>query len=396
MSFKNFFNLRENQNFLFNLLLSLALLQNFDFPSKNLIVIIFLIIIFYNYKNISLNNKGILPLLVLTTYLLFIYLFNSINLSLYLSDLKFWFTFLFVILIYKLLNLNFFLNIFIFRFFFLILLIEFLVFNYFTSYNDILVTQNSVNQWFGFFRVVGFARNSSVSGIIFVCLFIYFYQYKLIKPIDWILLIFGLIMLFSSSAFLLVTIFFIYFLLKKVKNKIPLLKRLIVLFFLIFVIFNMPFKQHSSEDSLKIINYQKVSKSYYLDNAVYKFNIFLCNVFQKQPIFNYNFLDYSLKTSNTCFVDLKINRIFGTTIHGETIRGGDIGWLDFFRNFGIFGLFVVIFSLSFYKKNNQFFLILLVLFGSFHYFTLSTMFSVFFLSMLINEKPKQRYLNIKE
>ena len=138
MSFE-IFSILENQNFLFNLLLCLALLQNFDFPSKNLIVIIFLIIIFYNYKNISLNNKGILPLLVLTTYLLFIYLFNSINLSLYLSDLKFWFTFLFVILIYKLLNLNFFLNIFIFRFFFLILLIEFLVLNYFLVMN-ILVT----------------------------------------------------------------------------------------------------------------------------------------------------------------------------------------------------------------------------------------------------------------
>lgn len=396
MSFKNFFNPRENQNFLFNLLLCLSLLQNFDFPSKNLIVIIFLIIIFYNYKNISLNNKAILPLLVLTTYLLLIYLFNSINLSLYLSDLKFWFTFLFVILIYKLLNLNFFLNIFIFRFFFLILLIEFLVFNYFTTYNDILLTQNSVNQWFGFFRVVGFARNSSVSGIIFVCLFIYFYQYKLIKPIDWILLIFGLIMLFSSSAFLLATIFFIYFLLKKVKNKIPLLKRLIVLFFLVFVFFNMPFKQHSSEDSLKIINYQKISKSYYMDNIVYKFNIFLCNVFQKQPIFNYNFLDSSLKISNTCFVSLKLNPIFGTSVYGEIIKGGDMGWLYFYRNFGIVGLFVAIFSLSFYKKNNQLFLILLFLFGSFHYFTLATIFSVFFFSMLINEKPKQRYLNFKE
>lgn len=158
----------------------------------------------------------------------------------------------------------------------------------------------------------------------------------------------------------------------------------------------MPYKQHSSPDSLKIINYQKISKSYYLDNVVYKFNIFLCNVFHKQPIFNYNFLDNSLKTSNTCFVALKLNPIFGTSVSGEIIRGGDFGWLDFFRNFGIFGFFVAIFSLSFYKKNNQLFLILLVLLGSFHYFTLATIFSVFFLSMLINEKPKQRYLIIKE
>jgi hypothetical protein len=390
MSFKNFFNLRENQNFLFNLIFCLALLQNFDFSTKNLIAIIFSIIIFYNYKNINLKNKALLPLFILTAYLIFISLFNSTNLSAYLTDVRFWFTFLFVILIYKLLNLNFFLNIFIFRFFFLSLLIEFLVFNYLSSYNDILITQNSFNQWFGFFRVVGFARNSSVSGIIFVCLFIYFYQYKVIKPIDWILLIFGLIMLFSSSAFLLITIFFIYFLLKKVKNKITILKRLIVLFFLTLVIYNMPLKQHSSPDSLKIINYQKISKSYYLDNAMYKFNLFLCYVFQKQPMFNYNFLDHSLKKSNTCFVNVKLNPIFGTSISGEIIRGGDMGWLYFYRNFGIVGLFMIIFTLSFYKKNNQFFLILLVLFGSFHYFTLATIFSVFFLATLLNERKLKK------
>ncbi len=390
MSFKNFFNLRENQNFLFNLIFCLALLQNFDFSTKNLIAIIFSIIIFYNYKNINLKNKALLPLFILTAYLIFISLFNSTNLSAYLTDVRFWFTFLFVILIYKLLNLNFFLNIFIFRFFFLTLLIEFLVFNYLSSYNDILITQNSFNQWFGFFRVVGFARNSSVSGIIFVCLFIYFYQHKFVKPIDWILLILGLIMLFSSSAFLLITIFFIYFLLKKAKNKIIILKRLIVLFFLTLVIYNMPLKQHSSPDSLKIINYQKISKSYYLDNTKYKFNLFLCYVFQKQPMFNSNFLDHSLKKSNTCFVNVKLNPIFGTSISGEIIRGGDIGWLYFYRNFGIVGLFMIIFTLSFYKKNNQFFSILLVLFGSFHYFTLATIFSVFFLATLLNERKLKK------
>jgi len=390
MNLMNFINLKENQNILFNLILCFALLQNFNIPLTGFILIIFSIIIFYNYKNIRLNNKAILSLFLLTAYLIFMFLFNSTDLILFLLNIKFWFTFLFVILVYQLLNLNFTLNIFVFRFFFLLLILEFTIFNFFSNYSSIFITQNSVNQWFGFSRVISFARNTSVSAAVYVCLFIYFYQYKIIKPIDWIFLFLGLIMLFSSTSFLLITLFFFYFLLRKTKNKILKLKKIIVLFFLILVIFNMPIRQHSANNSLKIINYQKISKSYYIDNVVYKFNTFLCNVFKIQPIFDYNFSDYSLKISNTCFISVKLNPILGTSFTGDILRGGDIGWLSFYRNFGITGLFVVLFSLRFYKINNQFFLILLFLFSNFHYFILANIFSVFFLAMILNERKLKK------
>jgi hypothetical protein len=386
MSYKNFFNLRENKNFLFNLLLCLALLQNFDFYTKNLIIIIFLIIIFYNYKNISLKNKALLPLFFLITYLIFIYLFNSIDLLLFLLNIKFWFTFLFVILVYQLLNLNFTLNIFVFRFFLLLLILEFVIFNFFSNYSNIFITQNSDALFFGFHRVIGFARNTSVSASTYVCLFVYFYQRKIIKPLDWICLFLGLIVLFSSTSFLLITLFFFYFLLSKTNNKIKKIKKLIVLFFLILVMINMPIKQETGDYILKKINYQKISKSYYVDNAFYKFNHLLCKVFEIQPIFNYKFSDNSLKTSYTCFIPVKINHILGTSFTGNITRGGDFGWLDFYLNFGIVGLFVVLLSLRIYKINNQLYLILLVILSSFHYFTLANIFTVIFFAMIFNEK----------
>ena len=390
MNFKIFINLKENQNYLFNLLLCFALLKNFDIPLTAFILIIFSIIIFYNYKNIRLSNRAILSFFFLITYLIFLYLFNSIDLFLYLLSIKYWFTFLFVILVYRLLNLNFTLNIFVFRFFFILLILEFIIFNFFSNYTNIFVIQNSDTLFFGFHRVIGFGRITSVSAAVYVCLFIYFYQYKIIKSVDWIFLFLGLIVLFSSTSFLLITLFFFYFLLRESKNKIQKIKKLIVLFFLILVMFNMPIRQETSDYVLKKINYQKISKSYYVDNAVFKFNGFLCTVFKIQPVFNYKFSDNSLKTSSTCFDSAKSSPIWGTSLNGNILTGGDNGWLYFIYNFGVIGLFVVLFSLRFYKVNKQFYLILLVILSNFHYFTLANLFSIFFLAMILNERKLKK------
>ena len=390
MNFKIFINLKENQNYLFNLLLCFALLQNFDIPLTAFIVIIFSIIIFYNYNNIRLSNRALLSFLFLITYLIFLFLFNSTDLFLYLISIKYWFTFLFVILIYRLLNLNFTLNIFIFRFFFILLIVEFVIFNFFSNYTNIFVIQNSDTLYFGFHRAIGFGRITSVTSAVYVCLFIYFYQYKIIKPVDWIFLFLGLIVLFSSTSFLLISLFFFYFLLKKSKNKIQKFKKLIVLFFLILVMYNMPMRQQTGDYVFKQIYYQKISKSYFLDTAVFKFNSYLCSVFNKQPIFNYKFSDNSLKTSYTCFNSAKLSPIWGTSFNGNILTGGDNGLLYFYYNFGLVGFFLVLYSLRFYKINNQFYLILLFLFSNFHYFILANVFSVFFLAMILNEKKLKK------
>ena len=153
---------------------------------------------------------------------------------------------------------------------------------------------------------------------------------------------------------------------------------------------NMPIKQETGDYVLKKINYQKISKSYYVDNVFFKLNSFLCSVFKMQPIFNHKFEDNSLKTSYTCFIPVKSNPLFGSSYTGDISRGGDFGWLIFYNNFGILGLFVVLFSLRIYKMNNQFFLILLVILSSFHYFTLANIFSVFFLAMIFNERKLKK------
>ena len=57
MNLKNSINLKANQNILFNLIFCFGLFQNFDIPLTGFIVLIFSTIIFYNYRNIRLNNK---------------------------------------------------------------------------------------------------------------------------------------------------------------------------------------------------------------------------------------------------------------------------------------------------------------------------------------------------
>lgn len=391
---------KNNSIFFFNVVLFFSLLQNTKIPYFLFMIIFIIILLICNFRSIFINKNLFIAAFLLIWYFLIIALFNSSDVILLALKIKFWFGFLFASFFFVFLNQKLRIYIFIFRFLFILTLIEFSILNFFSDYANIILSQGSGNIWIDSFqRTLGFARNSSVSSSIFVCLFFYFYKLKQTKIVDWIFLLVGIFLYFSSTGFLILFLFIVYYIFNlRSYSYLVILKKYFILFILFLIIFMMPISQQKNDfQSNTDLQYQKISKSYYVDNVIIKFNNLTCALFGISSFTNYDFIEKTLNASE-CNKSI-YSIVFGSLLYGEISTGSDLGLISFLDHFGYAGVFIIFIFYRFllqskFTSNVYLEIILLILISSFHYYSLSNYFSLLFFGFLIAHN-KQININLK-
>ena len=197
------------RNFFFYLFLIFSFLSEYKFINSSIIsYIIILIFIIYERNQIKFNKSQITLLLIFFFYLLLLFS-NCTDYIIVLKNLKYWFGFFLVYLYFHLYKnkIDF---LYLLRFLCSVVIIESLLINTILDQAFLYHTPN-IAYFFDFYqRPPSFGGISSVTGIGLV--FLYFYNHiyvSKIKYYDFLIFLISIVLLFSTSSFVLLILVFL-------------------------------------------------------------------------------------------------------------------------------------------------------------------------------------------
>tara|TARA_Y200000002_G_C22675957_1_gene662108 strand:+ start:552 stop:1655 length:1104 start_codon:yes stop_codon:yes gene_type:complete len=358
-------NIRE---FFFYLFLSLSFLSEYKFINSSVIpYIIILILIIFDYKKIQLNKFQAGLVVFFFFYLLLIF-FYCTDLKILFKNLKYWFGFFLVYFYFYIYKYNF--NyLFLLRFLCLVVITESLLINTIIDQEILYHTPNNAYFFNIYQRPPSFGGISSVTGIGLI--FLYFYNHiyvSRIKYYDTLIFLLSILLLFSTSAFILLSLVFLGSIIFKKKKdyfdySINFFVILSILFIIVFI--NYFENLYLTEN----FNFEKITISYFK-------KIFLVTIL--------DFYEYFLSK------DFSLNFLFGNQILGILETSGDNAYLIMLEQVGLIGLIIILFSIYIFSNKKAYFTfsLFLIYISNFHYYPLGTiMVQIIIINlMLYNEK----------
>ena len=359
------------RDFFFYIFLLLSFLSEYKFINSSVIpYIIILIFIIFDYKKIKLNISQASLLICFFFYLLLILLYCA-DFKILLKNLKYCFVFFLVYFYFYLYKykINY---LFLLRFLCLVVIVESLLINTVID-QEILYHTPNIAYFFDFYqRPPSFGGISSVTGIGLV--FLYFYNHiyvSRIKYYDFLIFLLSILLLFSTSAFILLILIFLGSIILKTRKDYfdySINFFLILSTLLIFIFINYFENLYLTEN----FNFEKITISYFK-------KIFLTTILD----FNEYFLHQ----------EFSLNFLFGNQLLGILETSGDNAYLLMLEQVGLIGLIIILFSIYIFSKKKTYFIfsLFLIYVSNFHYYPLGTvMVQIIIINlMLYNEKNKQ-------
>ena len=376
-------------NFFLLLFFIISLLSSYKFINSMIpMYLIALTIIFFTIKKLQIQNKNLLGLiffLVFTFYFIFYSDYQLYSLKI----LRYYFGFLIFYILFNSLNLNYlnYKKIIIFLIYWVI--IESILIN--TIINPEWITTDFRNTKFLGFYYRPWSFNSNPTATSGIIIFFYYFIEKYLKINlglkNLILLCLAVLLLFSTTGYLLLFVFlFLKFIIEKKKNIIfKLLVFIIFTLFLIYISNIYPANYYTLASNY--INFEKISFKYILHIfEIKKLTIlFVIEDLKSLPFLNIllgiGIVDHNFLCSNV----LITVQDFCSKLNYNGI-GGDFSIINIFHQIGILGILSFVLLLVTLKNNNLRLtnLYLLIFISFFHYSVIFMPLGQLFLGLILS------------
>lgn len=373
------------------LLITVPFFLEYDVINTTKYYLLFLIFSFFLFiDRLKLENKEIFFFFIFSIFISFFLVIFKANFVI-LQSIKFWFGYVLIFYLFKVFNFKNIKFIYILRIIFFTILAEAIIVNFYQlSYCsppsiDKTFALNSClsfiqnffhtevgNRIYGFYiRPRGFAGNSTLSATIAISIFFYLFNQIKLKKIDLFLFFLSIIILSSLTGFFLLIIGFSLFYLFNKKRKIDLISiflTIIIISILITLFFNN--ETRNNFDYFKTVFFQKFNFIFYLFD--FKHGYKMDYSYMPQVIWD-NAINYNLMYARNILLGLgpeivtyDFKHFSLTSFYKATT--GDNGIRHLLFQYGLLGVFILIISIIFLKKNNKCLIsIIILLIGSIHY-----------------------------
>ena len=373
------------------LLITTPFFLEYDFINTTKYYLLFLIFSSFLFiDRLKLENKEIFFFFIFLIFISFFIIIFKAN-FLILQSIKFWFGYVLIFYLFKVFDFKKIKLIYLLRIIFATIFVEAIIVNFYQlSYcRSSLIEQTSTlnsclsfiqnffhtevgNRIYGFYiRPRGFAGNSTLSATIAISIFFYLFNQINFKKIDLFLFFLSIIILSSLTGFFLLIIGFSLFYLfnKKIKTD------LISIFFIIIVIsilitFFFNNETRNNFDYFKTVFFQKFNFILYLFDFKHGYKMDYSYV--PEVIWD-NHINYNLMYARNILLGVGPEIItydfkhFSLTSFYKATTG-DNGIRHLLFQYGLLGVFILIMSIIFLKKNNKCLIsIIILLIGSMHY-----------------------------